>query len=416
MRHTLSNMSRREMYIAGGICCLLLLIIAYFYFLQQGNGKKAKVSKGNPVVETYTVVRKDMMRHVSLFGQTVADANIAIAPKYTGRIMAVNVKLGDRVKTGDVLLVQDTVDLELSIRQNNAATRVAAADAIEAESTYNADYIKTKNAYGLQRTKYERNQYLFSIGAISQDTLDTLEQEYMASKSAFDALDNQVSGETPAVVESKRAAVDKSYYGTQALEKQREDLILTAPRDGVIGYRAAEVGAIASAGTKVFDIVDNTHIYVDCPLSENDAAVLKPGLDVQVSIDAMGAVYKGKIIYVSPSMDDSAKTYTARIVLDEADVNIKAGLFARTMIDILQRAQTLYVPKEAVQTKNGRTSVFVIHEDNTVEQRDIKLGLMNDETEEIIDGLAEGDLVATSNQDKLKDGIAVDLANAGDGE
>jgi hypothetical protein len=115
-------------------------------------------------------------------------------------------------------------------------------------------------------------------------------------------------------------------------------------------------------------------------------------------------------------MDDSAKTYTARIVLDEADVNIKAGLFARMMIDILQRAQTLYVPKEAVQTKNGRTSVFVIHEDNTVEQRDIKLGLMNDETEEIIDGLAEGDLVATSNQDKLKDGIAVDLANAGDGE
>jgi len=413
MRHSLARMSRKEFYIAGGICCLLLAILGYFYFANQGKGTKVKIPKGKPLVETYVVERSDMMRHISLSGQTVADANISLAPKYAGRIVAVNVKLGDRVKAGDVLLVQDTGDLEISIHQNRAITNAAAADAVEAEATYNANYVKTQNAYELQRMKYERNQYLFSIGAISQNDLDEIEQAYMTSKAAFEVLENQAQGSSvPASVESKRLAIDKAAYGTAALEKQRDDMILRAPRDGVIGYRAAEVGAIVSAGTKVLSLVDNHHIYVDCAISENDAAVLQPGMDLTVTVDALGNSYAGKLIYVSPAMDDSAKTYTARIELEEMDDTVKAGLFARSQIDILQRPRTLYVPKEAVVTKNGRTSLFVMHADKTVEQRDIKIGLINDTMEEILSGIEDGDIVVLNNQDKLKDGTSVETIDS----
>ena len=262
--------------------------------------------------------------------------------------------------------------------------------------------------------KFERNQYLFSIGAISQDTLDSIEQEYMTSKAAFEVLENQASeSAVPASVQSKRLAVEKAAYGTQALEKQREDMLLRAPRDGIIGYRAAEVGAIASAGTKVLSLVDNRHIYIDCAISENDAAVLQPGTGLQVTIDALGNSYAGKLVYVSPAMEDSAKTYTARLELDAADETIKAGLFARSQIDILQRPQTLFVPKEAVITKNGRTSIFIVKPDKTVEQHDVKIGLINDTMEEIFEGIADGDVVALSNQDKLKDGTQVETTEAG---
>ena len=189
-------------------------------------------------------------------------------------------------------------------------------------------------------------------------------------------------------------------------------MYLIAPRDGVIGYRAAEVGALAAAGTKVFELVDNSHVYVDCSLSENDAAVLETGMDVDVTIDALGQSYTGKLVYVSPAMDDSAKTYTVRISLDEDKSAIKAGLFARSQIDILQRPQTLFVPKEAVINKNGRVTVFVVRPDQTVEERDVRIGLLNDTQEEIISGLADGDVVALSNQDRLKDGMTVDTTEA----
>ena len=413
MRHRFSELKRRDMYIAGGICLVLLACMVYIYTGQTGKKDKVNMEKGNPLVEVYKVERADMMRHIALSGQTVADAHITLAPKYSGRITAVQAKLGDHVKAGDVLMVQDTGDLDWSIRQNQAAAQAAAADAVEAEATYNANYIKTQHAYEIERMKYERNAYLFSIGAISQETLDSVKEEYMTSKAAYEALDNQSDGSSmPASVASKQYTADKNSYAAKGLEKQREDMYLIAPRDGVIGYRAAEVGALAAAGTKVFELVDNSHVYVDCSLSENDAAVLETGMDVDVTIDALGQSYTGKLVYVSPAMDDSAKTYTVRISLDEDKSAIKAGLFARSQIDILQRPQTLFVPKEAVINKNGRVTVFVVRPDQTVEERDVRIGLLNDTQEEIISGLADGDVVALSNQDRLKDGMTVDTTEA----
>ncbi|WP_295098071.1 HlyD family efflux transporter periplasmic adaptor subunit, partial [Selenomonas sp.] len=298
-------MNRKQQIIAAAACLVVLAVALYFYFGNARNTKKA-VRHGNPLVKVQTVVRQDMMRHIALSGQTVADANIPLAPKYTGRITAVNVKLGDVVKAGQVLMVQDTADLDISINQNAAAANAAQADAREAAASYDANYIKAKNAYELERSRYQRNQYLFSIGAISQDKLDSVEQEYMASKAAFDVLANQVEGGDAASVQSKEYTAEKQRHATDALRKQRDDMILRAPRDGVIGYRNAEVGAIVSAGTKVLSLVDNSHINVDCTLSESDAAILEPGMDVNVTIDAMGQDYVGRIVYVSPAMDDSS--------------------------------------------------------------------------------------------------------------
>ncbi|MGL6014935.1 MAG: efflux RND transporter periplasmic adaptor subunit [Selenomonadaceae bacterium] len=412
MRKKWSKADRKRVMLAGSIGCLVIL--GLFYFLQHPRTSQVNKNKGLPLVQTYTVARADMMRHISLFGQTVANAKVAIAPKYTGKITAVNVQLGDHVKAGDVLLVQDTLDVELAIRQNNAALSQAQADAVETESTYNASYLQAETDYRLKKDKYERNQYLLAMGAISQDAFDTVEQEYAASKSALESLQNQVTGDTAATVASKQAAAAKTAYGTQGLEKQLADLILRAPRDGVIGYRAAEIGAIAPAGTKVLEIVDNTHLYVDCQLAEADAAVLKTGMNVRVDIDAAGKSVPGKIIYVSPAMEDASKSYTVRLELEEATA-LRAGMFARTSIDILQRPQTLFVPKEAIINKNGRNSVFVIAADDTAVEREVRIGLSNDELVEILEGIDDGDIVAVSNQDKIKAGTAIDRAAVGAG-
>ena len=409
-RYNFQQLSRRQQLAAVSMVLLFLAAALYFYFGNARNTEK-KVRHGNPLVKVEQVVRRDMMRHIVLSGQTVADANVALAPKYTGRVAEVCVNLGDEVKAGQVLMVQDTGDLDISINQNAAAARAAAADAREAAVTYDANYIKAKNAYELEKGKYERNQYLFSIGAISQNTLDSIEQEYMASKAAFEVLANQVEGGDAASVQSKQYTAEKQRYATDALRRQREDMLLRAPRDGVIGYRNVEAGAIVTAGTKVLSLVDNSHLNVDCSLSESDAAILKPGMEVKVTIDALGADYTGRIVYVSPAMDESAKTYQVRIELDTTSDEIKAGLFAHTAIDILQRRDTLFVPKGAVLSRNGRQILFVLRADGTVEEREVKIGLMNDETEEILAGLAEGDVVVVSNQDKLQTGTKVDVDN-----
>lgn len=408
MRHDLRNLNNSTMRWTGIICIVLLVILGYFVFFDKGEEKKS-MRQGAPLVQVFQAERGDMMRHIVLSGQTVADANIVLAPKYAGRVTAVNVELGDFVHAGDVLLVQDTGDLDIAILQNEAAASASGADALTEEAGFYANYTKAKAALDIQQARFERQQYLFSIGAISQDGLDSAEEAYLATKAAFEALENQGRGGLPASVLSKQYTAEKNRQATEALRKQRSDMVLTAPRDGIIGYRNVEVGSYLTAGSKVLTLVDNSHIYVDCPLSENDAAVLDNGMMVKVFIDAMGREYTGQIIYVSPSMEEG-KTYTARISLDNTDNKIKAGLFARSSIDILQREDTIAIPKDAVMTKNGRTYVFVLDQDDKVAMRDVTIGLLNDTDEEILSGVNHGDRVVLTNQDRLQDGSSVKVA------
>lgn len=411
MRHKFKLMSRKQKIIAGGICLLMLAAALYFY-LGAGQKNQQDVRRNVPAVQVQEVVRADMGRHIVLSGQTVADASVSLAPKYNGRIIEVYADLGDWVEEGQILMVQDLADLDISIAQNTAAAGAARADAREAAATYNANLASKKNAYALAQAKYERQQYLFSIGAISQDTLDSVEAEYSAAKAAYEVLANQQAGGMAAAIESKELTAVKQERATEALEKQRADMILRAPRSGVIAYRNAEVGALAAAGTKAFTLVDNGHINVDCSIGENDAAVLQTGMEVMVTIDALGRDYTGKIIFVSPAMDEDSKSYKVRISLDNPDNMVKAGLFAHTAVDVLQRPQTIFVPQSAVLTRNGEQYVFVLLADGTVEKRVVKIGLLNDAFEEILEGIAEGEKVVLSNQDKLQDGMKVKVTES----
>ena len=391
------------------IMVLLLAAGLYMYFRQGGNEDRPGGREHKPVVKTMVMQRSDLSRHILLSGQTVAEADIALAPKYTGRVAEVLVKLGDRVEVGQPLLVQDVSDLDISIGQQQAAAMAARADAREAAATYDANYLKARNGYELEKAKYERNLYLFSIGAISQDKLDSVKQEFLASQAAFEILENQVEEGDAATVQSKVYQAEKTQRGAEALMQQREDMVLRAPRSGVIGYRKAEVGEIISAGTKVLSLVDSSRMKVDCSLSEADAAILQPGMEVMVTIDAMGEDHPGRIVYVSPAMDEEAKNYQARIELLEEDLQLKAGLFAHTSLDILQRPNTLFVPKEAVLSRNGRQLVFVLDGEGRAATREVRLGLMNDQYDEVLEGLSEGDEVIISNLDRLQQGTAVEV-------
>ena len=279
MRHNFTVTTKRQKLVAGGIA-LILLAIALYVYMGMGKDSMQKVRRNRPVVEVQEVVRADMGRHIVLSGQTVADASISLAPKYNGRITAVYVELGDWVEEGQVLMVQDLEDLDISIAQNAAAAGAARADVRETAANYNANLSSKKNAYELASAKYERQKYLFSIGAISQDKLDSVEAEYSAAKAAYEVLANQQAGGMAAAIESKELLAAKQEHATEALEKQRSDMILRAPRSGIIAYRNAEVGAMAAAGTKAFTLVDNGHINVDCTIGENDAAILQAGMEV----------------------------------------------------------------------------------------------------------------------------------------
>ena len=400
--------SKQNKLIAFGLV-LCLACIGIYAYSHSGTNKKSKGGNGAITVQAYTLKRQDMNRKVTFSGETVPDASIDLAPKYTGKIAAVNVKLGDTVETGQVLLVQETTDTDLTIQQDQAALQQAAADSLSAEAQFSSDYQKAQVDYQTADMNYRRYIILKDQGAVSQKELDTMYQAMIAAKSTKDNLESQNVGDTPATIASKRAAQAKAGYVVDSLVEQRDDLSIRAPRSGVVSYRNAEVGALVAANTKVLTITDTSGIYVDCPLSEADVAAIQMGMTVPVSIESLANTYDGVITYVSPAMDSTTKTYTIRITLQSPDAALRGGMFAQSYVNVLQRPQTLFVPKDAIVEQNGVPKVYIINGDNTIDMRTIKTGLHNDAYTEILDGLSVGDRVAATNLSRLKDGATVTI-------
>lgn len=389
------------------IVAITAIALALHNYQAKNITKQQRPGGVSPIVDVTTLTRKDMIKKVELTGQTVPESQVDIAAKYSGKITQVNINLGDYVTAGQVLIVQDTTDVDISIQQNGASLRQANADAVESNASFEAAYQKAKADYQHYVTNYQRYQTLYNQGAISKETLDNAEQQMTSAKAAVDTWAKQLMSGSAASVESKRAASEKANYAVEALQNQRNDLVLRAPRSGIIGYRQAEIGAIASAGQKLLSIVDNSKIYIDCAVSEQDIGHITPFMPTSVSIESLGKVYPGKIIYISPAIDAKTQTFTIRIALDQPDERIKAGMFARTNIEIMVRPQTLYLPKEAILSLNGKDRVFIVDNTNKVTEREVQLGLRNDTEVEIISGISEGERVAVTNLARLKTGMAV---------
>lgn len=400
--------SPRAKAIAFGLIFLLACIAIYFYS-HSSAVPKVKGTAQNVSVTAYTVTRQDMKRKISLSGQTVPVAQVDISTKYAGKIADVAVNLGDVVAPGQVLLIQDTADTNLTLNQDKAALEQAVADSKAAESQFGSDLQKAEVEYDTAKMNYNRYAVLKNEGAISQQELDTAYQALIVAKSALDNLESQNVGDVPASVASKYAAQAKAGYTVDSLTQQLDDMTLRAPRAGVVTYRNAEVGAMAAANTKVLTITDTSGMYIDCSLSEADVAAIQQGMPVSVSIESLAQDYDGYITYVSPAMDDTTKTYVVRITLAQPDTKLRGGMFAQSSIDVLQKPDTLFIPKDALTEQDGKAQVCVIRPDDTIELRTVTTGLRNDDYIEITDGLDDGDVIATTNLARLKDGTTVSI-------
>lgn len=404
--------TRRARYILWSV--ILLILMGGVYWYTHSSTKSAKAAVIRPAVQAETLTRQDLMKRVVLSGATVPRAEVDIAPKYAGRIARVAVDLGDRVKAGDVLIQQDVRDLDISILQNGAGSEQAAAEAVQSRSQYSADILKAQSDYDNALATYQRYQALYDMDAVALQERDDKYRAMMEARSVLDSLQNQQVGDTPAVVAAREAAAMQAQYTVDALRQQRDDMTLIAPRDGIIGWRQAEEGEWASAGQKLLTVVDNSLLYVDCDVAEQDIGILRLGMTLPVSIDSLGETCEGRITYISPSMDQDTRSYKVRLTLDSQGGRILGGMFARTEVTAVQREHTLFVPKEAVGDDNGKKYIFLIDEEGRAKKVYVTLGLINDDSMEILSGASEGDQVAITNISRLRDGMEAEITSGGD--
>jgi membrane fusion protein (multidrug efflux system) len=157
----------------------------------------------------------------------------------------------------------------------------------------------------------------------------------------------------------------------------------------------------------VATVVKIAPLRVELTVPEQTAGLIKSGEAMRLQVDAYpGRYFEGQVRFVSPSFRADQRALTIEAVVPNPDDALKPGMFAAAEVMLPATAPSVVVPSGAVVTVAGVSHVFVV-KGGTVEQRMITTGLALGPVTEVLQGLAAGDVVATSRVEALSDGAAV---------
>lgn len=367
-----------------------------------------------PLVHTMQLVKQPMYRNIKLFGQIKPEARIDIVNKYAGVMEVVHVDLGQRVETGQLLAQQRLADAKAEVLKTQARFQEANANAATYDTDYTANIARYEADYKLAKVNAERYERLYKMGAVSQYERDAMQQTMVNKKALFEELAMQRRfANKPSTVYRQEQVAERRYQEYMIAQNKYKDMLFHAPRSGIVVYRNAEEGAYVPAGTKLLSILDDSGYKVDCDLNEADASAAPLGAQVQLLVESLGEECRGTVVFVSPDRSKESHKFYLRVRLDEWPASLKAGLFARGEMKLLQKQSALVLPKASLYDRNGKYYAYVLKADRKVEQRALVLGVSNEQEVEILKGLQEGDLVILDNLSRLRPGMSVDVAEEG---
>lgn len=327
-------------------------------------------------------------------GTVTARRRANLTPAAGGQIATLNVHKADTVKAGQVLLTLWNKDMQAELQL--AKSEVTAAEATVRETCLMAD---------LAQRQAGRQAELRQSRATSESKYDEAVAAAQAKKAACTAA-------------TARLAVSKAKV--DAANATIERTILIAPFDGIVAEVNGEVGEYITpsppgiATLPAVDLINMDSLYVAAPIDEIDAAQIRPGMAVRISLDAFPKQsFKGKVRSISPYVLEVAKQ--ARTVEIEADFlegitsgTLLAGYSADVEIILDTRPEVLRMPTEALLNDG---SVYVVPANkNRLERRPVTTGLANWKFTEVSAGLQQGDTVVTSiDRQGLADGVLVEV-------
>lgn len=312
----------------------------------------AAVSGVGPTVD---VAMRELPRILDAEGQVEAIRQTTLGAQISGRIVALDVKAGDRVRAGQVLA-------RIDARTADQAVAAGRSQIAEAEANL-------ANA----KRKYERNRDLLAQKFVSQAALDQAEAEYKAAQAQL-----------AAITATAGQAIAAQTYTT-----------ITAPYAGVIGATQAELGDMAQPGRPLFTLFDPREMRVVATVPQAMLPLLKLDAPIRVDIPSLErslTVVKATVI---PLAD--ARTHTARVRLDlPAGEGLLPGQFARARF-VTGTVRALAVPSTALLRRGEVTAVYVVDREGRPLLRQVRVGEnFGDGQTEILAGLTAGERVAAN--------------------
>jgi RND family efflux transporter MFP subunit len=360
-----------------------IFVLSAFVVL-SGCEQNVYVPPPPPKVEVSVPIQRAITRYLEATGNTAAIKSVDLVARVQGFLQSIDYQDGTFVKQGTTLFTIEPDTYKLKLEQAQAAEAGAQASMKQAE------------------TDFRRQSDLVQRQVVAQATLDN----------ATAARDNAQANLQQAQVNTKIAAVNYGYTN------------VAAPFDGIVSAHLVSVGNLvgASSPTQLATIVALDPIYVNFNVNEQDVQRVREEarrrgltandlrqLPVEVELQTeSGFPHKGRLDYVSPTINQSTGTLPVRGVLPNADRVLLPGNFVRIRVPFDEQKDALLVPNVALGSDQAGRYVLVVNSENIVEQRKVVPGPLDGDLRVIESGLKPDDRVVAAGLLRAIPGQKVD--------
>ena len=343
---------------------------------------------GPATIDVVRVVEQMLDVPLSLPGELTAFQSVAMFPRVTGFVKAVNVDRGSNVRAGDVLVSLEAP--ELAAQRAEAQSKLQTAEA----------------QLSVARAKADADQGTFArLKAASATPGVVAGNEVVISEKTADGSVNQALAAEQSV-EAARQALN-------AIRDMEGYLRMTAPFAGVITERNVHPGALVgpstsgTGATPLLRLADTSRLRLVVPVPEAYTAEMRPGAEIAFTVAAYpGQSFSGKVARVARAVDVSTRTMAVELDVANGDGRLAPGTFCQVRWPVRRSGPSLFVPSASVATTTDRTFVIRIRNGKT-EWIDVSTGLTSGALVEVFGDLRAGDEIAGRGTDELRPGTDV---------
>jgi HlyD family secretion protein len=385
------------------IISLIVLIVVV------GGGAMMALRGAAPAIDPgriATVERGDIAKSVVATGRIEPIAKVEIKSKANGIVKELKVDVGDRVKTGQVLVELDKDNLAARLRAARAALVGAQANLTAAQAEYEKNKVEAEGPdVPFARRNVDRADRLFKDALISQQQVDDARNLLEMAVNRQSAAKVQL-GVAQAKTAQARAAVSASQAAVDQSEEELNNSTIRSPIDGMVLSRPVEIGSPVSSilnlganGTLVLVLGDISKVYVRGNVDEADIGSVRLGQPARIKVETFrDRQFEGKVTQISPmgTDKDNVVSFEVKVSIDNAKGELLANMTVNAEIILEEHKHTLVVPEAAVvydAKRNASVDVYVPGTKTGRDRRSIKVGVSNGTRTQVLSGLAEGQRV-----------------------
>ena len=399
------NVRPRHKYIVFG-AAVLCLVVAILVVRHVRAGAPAHTHNGRDVIPAAVAIvrRAPIGNTFSVAGEFLPYQEIEVHAKVAGYIRHINVDIGDRVKTGEVLAVLEVPELVAQLQGAGAGVRHSQEEVQRAQN----EVVRDEAQHAALHANWIRLQQAAKArpGLIAQQELDDAQSKDQASEAQVDSAKSALA--------AARQQLEMAQADNSQVSAMSDYTRITAPFDGVVTWRYADTGALVQAGTSasnsqpVVKLAQINVLRLRIPVPESLAASVRVGQLADVSVQATGEHFTGKVTRFTDALDRTTRTMQVEIDVPNDTYKLQPGMYANVVLEVQNHADALTVPIQAVQQQNGKPTVLLVDQQNRVQPREIQTGLESPNRVEVLAGLREGDRIIVGNFGSYQAGEVVE--------